>query len=382
MARRPSKGKPESAILERTRRVMADAPADAALATEYAALAQDYRNLTTRFYKTIAISDAYQAQNKALTDELARMTMTLRRLREVALPICVHCRKVQTGDDYWQRLELFLVQHLDILFNQGLCPECRAATRESLGPRQTEKIPPQPRPGPKTAAAFPEDRVAVALRELAQRAERQGSPLADDITQAASGCAKLARRFAKTLTISDSFQSQLREVNERLELMARTDLLTGLANRWEMTAHIEAEHARYLRTGRPMAVVLGDIDYFKKINDTFGHPAGDRVLRAVAEALRSCVRREDTCARWGGEEFLVLLPETDADRAKQVAEKLRKVVENLCVESEGCRMPVTMSFGVGAFLPGLSLMTWLKLVDDALYAAKANGRNQVVLAGC
>ncbi|EPR37683.1 diguanylate cyclase [Desulfovibrio sp. X2] len=379
MTRRRKSSRPESTVLKRVAQIVVAPPEGPRLAAEYADLAEDYRALVERFYKTIAISDAYQAQAKEMAVELERMTVKLRRLREVALPVCVRCHKVHAGDEYWQRLETFFIQNLDVLFSQGLCPDCLTATRDRLGADACAQAVIPSRPRRKAAPDLAEDKVTRELRELAQRAEREESPLAADIAKAAKSCNKLARRFAKTITISDSFQSQLQELNTRLELMARTDLLTGLSNRWEMASRLEAERSRAERHGCPTAVIVGDLDHFKTVNDTFGHLAGDKVLKAVAETLRKSLRREDHCGRWGGEEFLILLPETTLAQASQVAEKLREVVRSLRVEFEGRAITVTMSFGVGEFTPGMGLDDGLKMVDDALYAAKAGGRNQVVI---
>lgn len=342
MARFAKNSPPETDMLQRAAAVLAATPEAPELAAAYAELAEAYRALVERFYKIIAISDGYQAQVKELASELERMTVKLRRLQEVALPVCVRCHKVYAGDDYWQRLETYLIENFDILFSQGLCPDCLAETRARLGPSPSaeELLPARPHP-----------------RVLP----------------------KLARRFAKTISISDSFYSQLRDLNGRLELMARTDLLTGLANRWEMATHVEAERSRAERHGSSMALILGDLDHFKAINDTYGHLAGDKVLRAVAEVLRTNLRREDICARWGGEEFLVLLPETGPDQARRVAEKLGRIVRDLRIVFEERTIVVTMSFGVGGFSPGMSLDEWLKQVDGALYAAKTAGRDRVVV---
>ena len=378
MARYSTKAASEAEVLDRIARTLAEAHDAATLPTAYAALAEEYRGLVERLYKIMAISDGYQAQIKDLASELDQMTGKLRRLQDVALPICVRCHKVHAGDAYWQRLETYLIENLDILFSLGLCPECLAETRERLGEGKTARSVLPDRPHIKALPKLAEDKVARELEALAQRAAQDGSPLAPEIAKAAKDCGKLAHRFAKTITISDSFHSQLRELNTRLELMARTDLLTGLANRWEMASRIEIERGRAERHGTTVSLILGDLDHFKAVNDTFGHLAGDCVLRTVAEALRSHVRREDICARWGGEEFLILLPETDANRAKCVAEKLGRIVREREIDFEGRAITVSMSFGVGELSAGLSLDGGLKLVDDALYAAKSSGRDRVV----
>jgi diguanylate cyclase (GGDEF)-like protein len=167
---------------------------------------------------------------------------------------------------------------------------------------------------------------------------------------------------------------------EALQRAARSDHLTGIANRWEIMRRFDAEKGRAERHGTPLSVIIADIDHFKSINDTFGHTAGDRVLRSVAHAITSSIRVEDVCGRWGGEEFLLLLPDTDLDAAATVAEKLRQAVSELVIQWEGENIAVTMSMGVAQFRPGMTLDECLHPADQALYRAKTGGRNRVELA--
>jgi two-component system chemotaxis response regulator CheY len=167
---------------------------------------------------------------------------------------------------------------------------------------------------------------------------------------------------------------------EALQCAARTDHLTGIANRWEIMRRFDAEKGRAERHGTPLSIIIADIDHFKSINDRFGHIAGDRALRSVAKAIRSSIRVEDACGRWGGEEFLLLLPDTDLANAAVVAEKLRYAVSGLAIQWEGEPIAVTMSMGVGQFSPGMTLDECLRGADLALYRAKEGGRNRVELA--
>lgn len=167
---------------------------------------------------------------------------------------------------------------------------------------------------------------------------------------------------------------------EALQCAARTDHLTGIANRWEFMSRFTSEKGRAERHGTPLSIIIADIDHFKSVNDTFGHNAGDRVLRSVANAISSSIRVEDTCGRWGGEEFLLLLPDTNLDAAATVAEKLRQAVSELVIPWEGESIAITMSMGVGQFRPGMTLDECIQPADHALYRAKTGGRNRVELA--
>jgi diguanylate cyclase (GGDEF)-like protein len=158
-----------------------------------------------------------------------------------------------------------------------------------------------------------------------------------------------------------------------------TDALTRLPNRRRMRELLEAEGVRCARDGQPFGVVIGDLDGFKQINDSRGHDCGDLVLAAVAPALRGVLRRQDTVARWGGEEFLFLLPDTHLHGAGVVAEKLRAALENAEITFEARRVAVAMTFGVSVFTRGATIDDCIQRADRALYTGKHAGKNQVVL---
>lgn len=175
----------------------------------------------------------------------------------------------------------------------------------------------------------------------------------------------------------------LEDANRRLAELSATDQLTGLKNRRHLDALLHEEFQRCFRYGRPIALLLLDIDHFKRFNDSYGHVVGDECLRAVAGALRQAVRAEvDRLARYGGEEFCVVLPETDAEGARVVAERIRVAVESLQFRVGGELVPVTVSVGVAAMVPaGVEEAQLLVLTTDkALYEAKAAGRNRVQVA--
>ncbi|HUX11691.1 MAG TPA: diguanylate cyclase [Spirochaetia bacterium] len=191
--------------------------------------------------------------------------------------------------------------------------------------------------------------------------------------------AGLLRRFSKVLRISDSYQREIKEMNVQLNEVARTDYLTGLSNRRDMFEKTSAELSRVRRHGDSFSLLLADIDSFKAFNDTYGHEAGDEVIRAVARSLKSNLRMEDLCSRWGGEEFLIGLPSVDADRAQQAAEKLRIGVESLVIEYRGERLRATVSVGVARYVPGIDIDALVRHADQAMLQAKRAGKNRVTV---
>lgn len=169
-------------------------------------------------------------------------------------------------------------------------------------------------------------------------------------------------------------QAQLKKKNEELKHLAITDRLTGLFNRMKLDQSLKMETKRFERYGRPVSIILMDIDYFKKINDTYGHQAGDEVLKTVSAILTDNLRQIDVIGRWGGEEFLIICPETDLECACGIAEKLRKTVES---HDFGLDIAVTCSFGAAAIASNENDSDFIQKADDALYMAKENGRNRV-----
>lgn len=176
-------------------------------------------------------------------------------------------------------------------------------------------------------------------------------------------------------------KQQSDSLNEQLKQISRVDGLTGLFNRRYWQERFEREYKMALRSNQPVSVLILDIDHFKKVNDTFGHQAGDTVIRALAMLLRKAVRETDICGRYGGEEFVAVLPETPSEIALIVGERVRKVAERYLVKHEDLDIHFTISVGIAEFKPSYKgPLMWLEEADKALYQAKQNGRNQVVLA--
>lgn len=196
-------------------------------------------------------------------------------------------------------------------------------------------------------------------------------------------------RFALALVCSCAFAwlaeyarrhsaKKLIEITRQLSTMAQTDALTGLANRRALMDRLTYEQQRSRRSGTPLAIVLCDVDFFKAINDCYGHQCGDYVLREVATTLRANVREQDTVCRWGGEEFMLLLPDTTEQGAAFVAEKLRAIFEANAISYHGIPVTLTLSFGVHQCETDAGLDYHIRKADQKLYMAKDQGRNRVV----
>src|ERR1700694_671306 len=176
------------------------------------------------------------------------------------------------------------------------------------------------------------------------------------------------------------YTEQLRDNAQMSIEMAITDALTGLHNRRYMENHIGTLVEQAVVRGNPLAVLVLDIDYFKAINDTHGHDAGDEVLREFALRIRKSIRGIDLACRYGGEEFVVIMPETDLAVATMVAERLRRRIasEPFLIQKGARTVEVTISIGIAALGAGDTAASVLKRADQALYRAKRDGRNRVV----
>jgi diguanylate cyclase (GGDEF)-like protein len=169
---------------------------------------------------------------------------------------------------------------------------------------------------------------------------------------------------------------ELEKANRELERLSRTDGLTKLNNRAYWEDCLKNEFSRCKRTGRDTSVLMFDIDHFKKVNDTYGHQAGDEVIRVVSKILMDTIRTTDIAGRYGGEEFGLLLIETNSKNSMIVAERLRKKIEQTTVIHEGVEIKFTISLGIAEFDPEQGNHSqWLERADKALYVSKETGRN-------
>lgn len=236
--------------------------------------------------------------------------------------------------------------------------------------------------------------MGIALRELWLHVEDQTRRL-ERITQLADSYQSMERdhrrsiteraerqlkRLSRIVKISDRYQAMLKESNARLAALSHVDALTGIANRRALNEVLEREMS-IVRRGTPAFVVaMLDVDHFKIINDKYGHETGDRVLIAIANTLSKGIRSHDMCGRWGGDEFMMILPTTTLTDAKQLLTRKVREIRNMHITSpteEPIRL--TVSAGLAALEPGESLSDLLNRADQALYRAKRDGRDRVAI---
>jgi diguanylate cyclase (GGDEF)-like protein len=179
-----------------------------------------------------------------------------------------------------------------------------------------------------------------------------------------------------------SLQDKLVAAADESRFRATHDSLTGIINRGTILECLRKEHSRQRREPVAFSIVIADIDHFKNVNDTFGHLVGDVVLRDVAQRISSLIRPYDSVGRFGGEEFLVVVPSSDELATLGLAERIREEINSSTIRMEGATISVTVSFGIAASTPenALDPNEMLRLADDALYRAKANGRNRCEIA--
>ncbi len=201
----------------------------------------------------------------------------------------------------------------------------------------------------------------------------RSQPWLDIEREAATG---LVENLAIAVSVHQigELNDRLTEANAELAALARTDSLTGAWNRYHMEEELDHEVAAAARYERPLVVLLFDVDHFKQFNDTYGHDAGDRVLKFLVKRVGACLRGADRLGRWGGEEFIVLATQTDAEAGLQLAERLRAEVASGSLEGLD---PVTISVGVAECRPGDTRKSLVNRADEAMYRAKQAGRNRV-----
>ncbi|MGC9312204.1 MAG: GGDEF domain-containing response regulator [Sediminispirochaetaceae bacterium] len=193
----------------------------------------------------------------------------------------------------------------------------------------------------------------------------------------------LNKEILRGIQMEDELRSskeELEKVNRQLYEKATKDVLTGLFNRRKMMDFIEYEIERSTRNKKPFSIILTDIDHFKMVNDTYGHDCGDVVLRIIGQTFLSAIRKQDHVSRWGGEEFMFLLPETDENGSFTLAEKIRHIIAKKQFQCNKENLSdITMTFGIAVFQDHPNVDTLIKHADLALYHGKNTGRNRTVL---
>jgi len=361
------------AVVRHAERLLA-ASAGAVPAADYEELLRRYRRLLGKFSKVMTISDSYDAQLKTLTEQLEH-------LRSLALPICMFCKKVRVDEDYWEQIDRYFAKHIDVAFTHGICPTCLEERYGEISatPEGRERIAEdvRARAGRESGSVPEEDDAVRAASELLDLSTASVGALRTGLRRLIDRYRRLFRRMGKILLISDGYQARLMDLNVRLNLLAHMDGLTGLANRHAAAERLEAERSRAERHGLPFAVAIADVDGFKAVNDTHGHEAGDVLLKELGRLLRSQRRREDTCSRGGGEEFIFLLPQTTGEAAELFLSKVLAAVRSLRVPYRGLSLRCTLSAGCADFRPGRSADDLLRQADAALYRAKQDGKDRV-----
>lgn len=220
----------------------------------------------------------------------------------------------------------------------------------------------------KTAVSQQLDAVFSTLDLFRQQQKSREQSFEENITQ-------LTERLQKMEAELQAAQVQVQQHRQK----AMTDTLTQLPNREAYNTRLNQEFERFKRYGNPLSVVVCDVDFFKRINDGYGHQAGDRVLQIIAKQVKKGVRDTDLVARYGGEEFVVLLPESKKDAALAAAEKIRKLVEACPFHFRGERVQITISCGISEFKVGDDPVQVFERADKALYRAKEEGRNRCIM---
>jgi diguanylate cyclase (GGDEF)-like protein len=218
----------------------------------------------------------------------------------------------------------------------------------------------------------------AAARVVANLNSPVASLLVPNATQTAYFLAILMLITAGTFGM---FWMEIQYRNLELVRQAARDSLTGMLNRRSLLSEFERELARVRRGATMLSVAMFDLDHFKRLNDAHGHQAGDEVLRSVAASMQASIRQPDILGRYGGEEFALVMPDTDAEMAMRVAERIRIAVQMSVVEWQNERLSITISGGVAAFAAnGVTAEALIAASDAALYEAKRAGRNRVVQA--
>lgn len=358
--------------LQRLDSLLDDALRDSALAAFCRELIADQQRLQQRLERISRISDRYQDDLRATNRELAaaneRLTTALGEVRTLSgfIPVCSRCKKVRDDSGFWDDVENYLGRHSEAVLSSGCCPACASETGGTMANAQVLSNSDGEDPA--------ENR---RLQDIFANADWNKHPLRDEYARLSRDYQKLGRRLHKISRISDGFQTQLKELNLALARASRTDTLTGLANRRALLERLD-ELAADARRDRGFAVAMIDVDHFKRVNDSLGHAAGDAVLRTLGSLLAALVPPGGMAGRWGGEEFLLIVPDAAGIDMAALCEQLRAGAAAGQVEHNQRQARVTVSIGIATHEKALTFEDTLRDADRALYAAKSFGRNQIV----
>ncbi len=336
------------------------------------------KNTLLNLLEHLILPDSYKIKAKELKIEL-RGEITLNQLPDVldkivALVVDSASEETHEFEDFLQHITEQLIDIKQYLASVGITGSQSHDETKNLG----ESVKSQVDEISETI------RACTNIEELKKIAQKHVSSIVDEVD---GFCSTQVERQAEANAKIETLKNRLEETQEESALLrerlviqrahAQLDPLTKLPNRQAYDHQFNSEFSRWQRYDKPLTMMIADIDFFKKINDTFGHAAGDKVLKTVARVLQTNLRDTDFIARFGGEEFVILMPETRINAAINVAEKLRTTIMDCPFHSSNRKVPVTMSFGVCEFHKGDTQESVFDKADKALYAAKENGRNKV-----
>lgn len=221
---------------------------------------------------------------------------------------------------------------------------------------------------------------SIHFGQIAGDGYYEGHPLLTEYRLLYEEYTRLRRRCGVLEKEKADLTTQLTEMGRSLDLAGRIDPMTGLANRRDVMEKLDREFSRAERHHRTFSLMLADLDNFRRVNDHYGYNAGDDVLVEVARVLMGCIRSEDVCARWGGQEFLFLLTETALDGALELARKVNQSISMTEFKAQKPGIRITASLGVCEYKPGRTLQDCITLADQALRTAKQDGKDRCVVA--
>ena len=336
------------------------------------------KNTLLNLLEHLILPDSYKPRAKEIKKELLG-SLTLSHLPDlldkiVALVVDSSSEETHEFEDFLQHITEQLIDIKQYLASVGIIGTQTKEDTLSLGESVKAQV----------ADISETIKSCTSIDELKKLAQKHVNSIVDEVD---NFCSTQAERQAEANAKIETLKTRLEEtqeesaqLRERLVIQrahAQLDPLTKLPNRQAYDHQLNSEYSRWQRYDKPLTMIIADIDFFKKINDTFGHAAGDKVLKTVARVLQTNLRDTDFIARFGGEEFVILMPETQMDAATKVAEKLRTTIMECPFHSSNRKVPVTMSFGVCEFKKGDTIDSVFDKADKALYQAKESGRNKV-----
>lgn len=218
------------------------------------------------------------------------------------------------------------------------------------------------------------------IERIARISDRYQSNARESTLSLSARYSKQLRQLEKLARISDRYQLMMRDLNEALKDASTRDTLTGIGNRRMLMDRMKAEAARAKRMNQPLTLAIADVDRFKSVNDAYGHEVGDKVLVQIARTIETNVREYDVCGRWGGEEFLIVMPEIGIDEGALVVERVRAAVHELKLDVDDGMIEVSASFGLAEHQADETVSATINRADAALFAAKRAGRNRYEVA--